>query len=333
MNHSIITPSYDSLEYRLHCLKQYGDFTLAYATKTDPLLGYFCDPYGYIAYRQFWGYTYVLGDPIAPRDRWPDLVGRFLDKFPRSLFCQISPAAAQCLLQHRYWVNEMGVDSYLELDDYNFNGKHRAGLRYAANWLGSHGYRVEERDVCPSLKEQMKELIAAWHATRVNKREVVFLNRPAILDDEEDVRKFFLINPSGNLEAFLFFDPLYRNGKIIGYVTSVKRRHPSATSYAELGICKRAIEIFQSEGIQLLRLGLSPLANIENRTYRHVKPLHYTWRYFHQAAWVNRFVYNFKGHAAFKRRFGGTEEKMHFASPVFINDLRIIGWLRMMRLI
>ena len=37
--------------------------TLAYATRTDPQLLYFGDGSGYIAFRNYWGYTYVLGDP------------------------------------------------------------------------------------------------------------------------------------------------------------------------------------------------------------------------------------------------------------------------------
>ncbi len=318
---------------RLDCLKSYGDFTLAYATRTDPDLSFFCDAEGYIAYRKHWKYTYVLGDPVAPKYSWPKLIDRFLKVHPRSVFCQISADAACCLQSIGYWINEMGVDTYLDLNQYSLAGKHRAGLRYASNWLTSHGYKIEERQICNKLREQMSELIRVWQKTRVNKREVVFLNRRAILEDEEDVRKVVLWNPQGGLEAFVFFDPLYRDGQVIGYVTAIKRRQPQATGYAELGICKWAIEQFQSEGMEVLRLGLSPLANIEDKHYKCILPLHYSWRYLHQASWVNRFIYNFKGHAAFKRRFGGIEEKVHYASPVFMNDLRIIGWLKLMQLI
>ena len=321
------------VDWRESCLKRFGDFTLAYATRTDPMLEFFGDASGYIAFRKFWGYIYVLGDPVASDEYSQKLIDRFLACYPSSMFCQITDRTAKLLHSIGYWVNEMGVDTVLDLKTYHFQGKQRASLRYSTNWLQSHGYRIEEMSIDTELRLQMQQVIEQWRTKRVNKREVVFLNRQAVLDDEEDVRKFVLFNPLGHLEAFVFFDPLYRDGEIIGYVTAIKRRIPQATPYAEMGICKWAIEQFQSEGKEVLRLGLSPLASIENRQYRHVRPMHYSWHYLHRAWWVNRFFYNFKGHAQFKRRFGGMEEKTYFASPVFFNDLRIIGWLRMLRLI
>lgn len=321
------------MDWKEACLRQFGDFTLAYATRTDPQLLYFGDGSGYIAFRNYWGYTYVLGDPVASDETKSKLIESFLTEFPSSMFCQVSERTARCLHSMGYWVNEMGVDHFLDLRKYHFQGKQRASLRYATNWLQSHGYRIEEVSIDNEIRQQMQHVIEQWRTQRVNKREVVFLNRQALLQDEDDVRKLILVNPLGQLEAFVFFDPLYRDGKIIGYVTAIKRRIPKATPYAEMGICKWAIEKFQKEEKEVLRLGLSPLANIENRHFRHIRPLHYSWRYLHRAWWVNRYFYNFKGHAHFKRRFGGAEEKTYFASPVFFNDLRIIGWLRMMQII
>jgi phosphatidylglycerol lysyltransferase len=314
-------------------LRQFGDFSLAYSTAVQSGLQHFCSPCGYLAYRQHWRYTYVLGDPVAPPEEWSTLIDGFLERFPKAVFCQISTGAAEQLVRHRYWINELGVDTRLDLETYDFRGKDKEGLRYAENWLRRRDFRFEEHAIDSELSRQMRQLCAAWHQTRVMPRDVVFLNRPIIFEDEIDVRKFFLWDASGTLQAFLFFDPLYRDGETTGYVTSVKRRRPEAPSYAELGLTKWAIDRFREEGKQIVRLGLSPLAGIENKRFRHVGLMHWSFRYGLNAWWVNRFFYNLRGHAAFKQRFKGVEEKMHFASPVYINDFRILGMLRMMRVL
>ena len=50
----------------------------------------------------------------------------------------------------------------------------------------------------------------------VKKREMTFLTRPAILDDEADVRNSFTFDDKGNLKAFAFFDPIYKHGDDCG---------------------------------------------------------------------------------------------------------------------
>jgi len=68
-----------------------------------------------------------------------------------------------------------------------------------------------------------------WRQTRgVKHREMTFLTRPAVLDDEVDVRKFFTFDHKGRLLAFAFFDPIYAAGKVIGYLNPAKRRLPEA---------------------------------------------------------------------------------------------------------
>ena len=159
------------------------------------------------------------------------------------------------------------------------------------------------------------------------------MNRPFCFDVEPDVRRFFLYDGEGNLTAFVYFDPIYQNERVIGYTTSFKRRVPDASPYCEMGITKYAIEQFQSEGRQLVKLGLSPLAEIENRQFRSNPMMHWSFRYGFRSFWVNRFFYNLKGHAQFKNRFGGVAEKTHYAAPMLASDLRIFAMLRLCRIL
>ncbi|MEQ8211263.1 MAG: phosphatidylglycerol lysyltransferase domain-containing protein [Lacipirellulaceae bacterium] len=319
-----------TLEDRLRLCRQYGDFTLAYSTAVQEGLEHFGDHEGYLAYGRKWGYTFALGDPIAAKDKWPSLVSEFLKAHRKCVFVQASEKLGALLEGEGFYVNEMGVDTSLDLTEYYFDGKQKEWLRYAANWIESHDYRIAELSFDEISREQVEEVSAQWKEGKtVKKREVGFLNRPVVYADEPDVRKFYLIDASGRIEAFLFFDPLYRNGEIVGYCTCIKRRRPNAPTYAEAAIMKHAIEKFQIEGRKTLTLGLSPLAGVENKRFQHNPFLHWSFRAGLHARWINRWIYPLANHAKYKQRFRGSEEPTHYASQVLFNDSRIIAMLRL----
>ena len=314
--------------------QQYGDFTIVYSTVCQPGLQYFETADGYQAYGKQWGYTFALGDPVAPAETHAQLLQKFCQTHRRPCFVNVSDSTAAHLHELGFYVNQMGVDTSLPLATYDFSGKAKEPFRYAANWLKRRNYRVEEGTFREVSVQSVAELSGNWRTTRtVKDREVGFLNRPLVLEDEPDVRKFFLIDSEERLQAFVFFDPLYRDGKVVGYSTVIKRRLPDATNYAEQGIMKTAIEQFKSEGIGTVRLGLSPLAGIHRHRFRRNPLLHWGWRYGFQAGWVNRYFYNLRGHAEFKRKFRGEELPVFFGTPALVSDLRIVAMLRLMRVL
>lgn len=304
-----------NIEQRMAVLKRHGGFSLAYSTAVQPLLKYHGDDSGYLAYRQRWGITFVLGDPVAEPARQADLVKEFIGRFPKSAFCQISQSTAEILSGAGYRVNEFGVDTRLKLDEYTLDGKEKEWLRYAFNWINRRGYFVKEGDFHSIDIDEVEALSEAWRKTRtVKRKEVRFLNRPIVLEREPGVRRFFLFNNEGKMEAYVFFDPLYQEGKVFGYVTTFKRRHPDATQYAEQAIMKAAIQQFKAEGIAEIRLGLSPFAWIENEEFDRSWFASKLMRTMFRSRLINRYGYNLIGHAEYKRRFRGKEEKTYFAT-------------------
>ena len=307
--------SHISSDRRMQLVGQHGDFSIAYSTAVQPRLEYFGDDQGYLAFRKRWGVTFVLGDCVASADRHAELLDDFLARHRKAMFCQVGLATAQLLQQRGFVINEMGVDTTLDLPDYTFAGKQKEWLRYAANWSQRRGFEISEAgfdQVTPAEVEQVSE---AWRKTRtVKRKEVRFLNRPIVLTDEPGVRKFFYRSPTGQLLAFVFLDPLYRDGRLIGYVTSIKRRHPEAPVYSEQALMKYAIEQLKSEGVEELKLGLSPLAWIDDDEFRKSWFTHRLFRHAFGARWVNRWFYHLAGHADYKRRFRGREEKVYLAT-------------------
>ena len=309
--------------HRLDLLRKYGSFSLAYSTAVQPLLNYWGDEHGYLAYRQRWGQTFVLADPVAPTDRRQSLVKSFIQSFRKPTFVQVSHDVARYLNTQGYYANEMGVDTELDLEQFDFSGRQREWLRYADNWTQRRGFCVVQGP--PSRwRDDIENVSENWRQTRTIKRkEVRFLNRPIVLDDETDVRHFYLFDENRVMQAFVFFDPLYQANELVGYVASFKRRTKGAPIYADAAIMKRAIEAFQSEGRQVLRLGLSPLASVEGQPIKHNGWLHRELQYLHRAWWVNKYFYNYVGHASYKSRFRGHTQPVYFCSPVRCNYWRL----------
>jgi phosphatidylglycerol lysyltransferase len=323
------------LAQRLELVREHGDFSLAYNTAAQPGLQYFGNNRGYIAYDSRWSYTFVLGDPVAAaRDR-ESLLRQFVARHRRVAFCQISPTTAQIVGRLGYYVNEMGVDSIISLADYNFKGQEKQWLRTADSWTSRRGYTTREETTTQRVGvPEINAVSQAWRETRtVKRKEVRFLNRPlepSVV--EPGTRRFFFFGPDQRLLAFVLFDPMYRDGQQLGYVACNKRRHPDAPAYAEQAIMKHAIEVFQREGCQEFRLGLSPLAWIEDREFRASWILRMLFRFAFSSRVLNRHFYNVQGHAEYKRRYRGREEKVYFATRSYFNPVQLAALMKTCKL-
>ena len=315
---------------RLRLVRQFGSFTQAYSTAVQAELEHYWHGDCYLAYRRKWGVTCVLADPVGAVELHEPLLREFISKFRKPCFWQIGRSTATILQACGFWINEMGCDTRLDLASYSFSGRKKERLRHATNWLKKNRFTVHEGTYADDIDvEQIRQLSEIWQASRQTKRLVHFYNRPLMLADEPDVRKFFLLSPEGEPVAFISFDPIYRDGNVIGYSPAVKRRLPDAPLRAEEGMMKIAIEQFQDEGRELVMLGLSPMAGIKDEDFRANPLQHFGWSRALNAWWINRFFYNLAGHADFKRRFYGIEEQTYFASDCLFNDFRVVASLRM----
>lgn len=315
-------------------VRRHGSFALAYGAAVEPYLKSFGDERGFIAYGQKMGYIFALGDPLAAPQHHEGLIDDFIAAFGKPAFVQTSQATARLLAARGYRINQMGIETELDLSTYSFAGKHGESIRYASNWLRNNGYSIRECAPGELPSEEIAALSRRWRRTRrVGKREVHFLNRPFWLEPTADLRRFFLFDPQGKAVAFVSFDPLYRDDAVIGYVSSNKRREPDAPSYAELGITRHAVETFQKDGLEVVQLGLSPFAYIEKGPMRDDALLRRFMQHAFRSRLVNRKIYNLEGLAAFKRRFRGRELPVYFATPGTSNFVRLIALLRLCRVI
>ena len=305
-----------SLPDRIGAFQKHGNFSMAWSTVVQPLLSHVGDADGYVAFRQRWNQTIALGDPVCHADQAESLLARFIDSHRRPSFIQISQPIAAILSRQGYRINQIGLDTTVDLPRYDFKGKQKEWLRYAANWTNRRGFEIRECSFDEVSDREVESVSEAWRKTRtVKSKEVRFLNRPIVLRDEPDVRKFFLFDPDGKIVAFVFLDPLFQDGEIFGYVTSIKRRLPDAPIYSEQALMKGIIERLQNDNVRELRLGLSPCASIEPSGFSESRLMRRLFQWAFDSKLINHRAYNLSGHAVYKRRFRAAEEKVYLASP------------------
>ena len=304
------------LDIRRSLLRQHGNFALAYSVTFQPGLEHFGDEAGFLSYRTVGSTALVLSNPVAATDKRTALINRFVEEKGDVCFWQISRPVAEILAGLGFSINEMGTESHINLANYNFAGPAPAkrNLRRAYNRMLDCGYTTCECPVASLNLQELEAVSVKWRRTRlVKNRETMFLVRPVVLEDEPDVRKFFTFDRDGQLKAFAFFDPVYEGGEVVGYLCSTRRRLPEADSLVGYAQMRHAMESFQQEGKRYLFLGLSPLANIEDKEFTYNWLVRCSFRFVYANALFNRFLYPLQQLTKHKGAFAGTAAQSYYA--------------------
>ncbi|MDX5298710.1 MAG: DUF2156 domain-containing protein, partial [Gammaproteobacteria bacterium] len=211
-----------------------------------------------------------------------------------------------------FHINEMGTEFSVRIADFNVEGKHKKQLRHAAN-LGKRcqvsvqelrWHEVDQRAVL-DISEQWRQHKA------VSSHELRLLTRPPVYNEEWAVRKFYAFDASGKILGYVFFDPFFRDGKVIGYTANILRQCMDEVPAGLLDfIVLEAMERFRHEGVEWLSLGISPLHNVQavpgdRPGIRAVCKMLYEKG--------NKF-YAFKALAYHKSRYRGEESKWYLAT-------------------
>ena len=136
-----------------------------------------------------------------------------------------------------------------------------------------------------------------------------------MFEDIPPVRRFYGFL-DGIAVAFVYFDPVWRNGGICGYYATLLKRVPDAPNGIQDYIIRAAMEKFRTEGIETLHLGLLPAHNIEDdkRSQFNYSPFTmklFRWTY--DSAITNHF-YAFKSLSFHKRRYRADCKKVYMAT-------------------
>ena len=296
-----------SFEERMTYMKKYGSHCMSFST-LQPGMRFFDLPgKGFVAYMQKWGSQMVLSDPICRENDREAVLCAFLEKYPNSGFIQVTEPVAR-LIHERFgfYATQFGIETVIDLEKWRISGKKKQILRTSINQAKKRGIVIRENPDETRHHQLSKE----WMATRkIKNREIGFLIRPMVMDHEDDTRKFFAYQ-GDELIGFVFFDPLYKDGKIISYVPNISRFSHSFKQGIFYCLLVHAIETFKAEGLKEVNLGLSILVLDDEDAVHEAGLLKSIERLIFK---YGNFIYNFKGIAFTKSRFQGKTNKFYSA--------------------
>jgi len=290
-----------SFEERISYLKEYGSHCMSFSS-LQPGIQYVDMPgIGYIAYEKKWGLRAALSDPVCHEKDQETLIGEFLRAGGFTGFAQISEPVTKLLNENfGYYATQFGIESILDLENWSLKGKKKQILRTSLNQAAKKEISVQEN----YNENRHNQFSKEWLKTRkVKNREIRFLIRPMNMDYEEGTRKFFAYL-GDELIGFVFFDPVYSNGKVISYVPNISRFSQIFRQGIFYTIMIHAMNKFKKEGIKQIHLGLSPFAVSDMDSDFEAGIPKKMVRFLYQNG--NR-IYSFKGMHFTKSRFRGTE--------------------------
>ncbi|HSU52500.1 MAG TPA: phosphatidylglycerol lysyltransferase domain-containing protein, partial [Candidatus Dormibacteraeota bacterium] len=257
-------------------LKQFGSEALAYATLQEGM-EYFVDEDGYIAYTSVShpvfapkGKKIVLSDPVCSASNCARLLKHFLEHHPRAAFAVISEECAETLRSLGFKVNCIGYESELGIQNYNTlgNWKELDLIKRARNEAKREGITIKEETSASLDRDGLNAVSTRWISSKkVNDREIWIYARRPVFDEEEDVRKFVAYDKEGRVAGFVFYDPMYREGKVFGYSANIFRCDEARFGRLATAVNMAAVEKFRGEGKEVLNLLLSPFMKLDLGKY------------------------------------------------------------------
>ncbi len=301
-------------------IRRHGGEALSYATLQQGM-EYFVHDLGYIAFTTAVHPVFarkpkriVLADPVCAPQDLRALVTDFLKAHPAAVFAVASESCANVLRQMGFKANCVGYEPELPVQTYNTQGnwKELDMIKRARNEAKREGITIREVDIATVPVEQLKSISSNWlQGKKVNDREIWVYARRPVYQQEHDVRKFVAFNKDGVAVGYVFYDPMYRDGKIYGYSANIVRCDEARYGRLATAIHMVAMEVFRPEGVETLNLLMCPFTGIESGIYS--DDLMTKW-FFQISQRFGGEIYNFKGLAFHKAKYRGQEKCIYFAS-------------------
>lgn len=308
-------------------VKRFGSHSQAFST-LQPGLSYFQLPgIGYLAYACRFGVRFVLSDPVCNPQHRARMLDGFLAEAGEALFVQVSkPVVDHLHSRHGYYGTQFGSELKIDLASWSLRGAKKAVIRAAVNQARREGIEIREG----AAPQDLAQISQAWIRTRrCHRNEIRFLIRPQSVGYSEGTRSFYAYR-DGIAIGFVFFDPLYVNGRVVSYVPNISRASSSFRQGLWYVLMAHAIEVFRAEAVPQLDLGLAPLMMAETIEPQESRALRAVLSLMRRRM---AFLYNFEGLQFAKSRFQGICEKTYCAHRSALPARGLLGLLRLTRLV
>jgi lysylphosphatidylglycerol synthetase-like protein (DUF2156 family) len=304
-------------------LRRHGREALSYATLQSGL-EYFITPDGYIAYTTVQHPVFArkpkriaFSNPVCAERDYEKIVRDFTAKNHNAVFACISESFATVLRGMKFKVNCIGYESELPIQTYKTQGdwKEFDLIKRARNEAKREKLVIREEQIEKVNREELLALSQRWMGgKKVSDREIWIYARRPVYEAEEGVRKFVAYDSEGHVAGFAFYDPMYFEGRVIGYSANILRCDEKRFGRLATALHMEAIEKFRPEGAEVLNLNLAPFVKLEQGRFNDDLGCS---MFFKLSARYGNDIYNFKGLSFHKSKYRGSEKYLYFGSNSF----------------
>ncbi|HEX6534744.1 MAG TPA: bifunctional lysylphosphatidylglycerol flippase/synthetase MprF [Gemmatimonadaceae bacterium] len=253
----------------------------------------------------------ALGDPVAPSDRTPALVHRFIEMVDQHggwpVFYKVARAQLYLYLDLGFSVVKLGEEARVPLGDFSLDGPERRNLRRTWRKAVQEGctFELVPAERVPALLPELRAISDAWLAAKHAREKRFSLG----FFDERYVRRYptALARRGGRIVAFANVWP---SGCHEELEVDLMRFAPDAPPGIMRYLLSETMLWGKAQGWRWFNLGMAPLSGLRAST---IAPL---WNQLGMALYGHgeRF-YNFQGVRDFKEWFHPVWEPRYLASP------------------
>jgi phosphatidylglycerol lysyltransferase len=263
----------------------------------------------------------AMGDPIGPKEEWPDLIWRFREQCDRfdgwTVFYEVYPETLHLYLDLGLTLLKLGEEGRVSLETFSLEGSAHKGLRYTAHRFERDGciFEIIPAEEVYNLLPEFKIISNLWLKEK-NTREKGF----SLGFFKEDYLKRF---PAGVVR---------KEGRVLGFTNvwigadkkelsiDLMRYRPDAPNGLMEYLFIQLMLWGKQEGYEWFNLGMAPLSGLEEHD---LAPL---WSrlgafVFHHG----EHFYNLQGLRAYKEKFDPIWKPKYLASPGGFSLPRILS--------
>lgn len=253
----------------------------------------------------------AMGDPVGPKEEWPELVWRFREMVDRydgwSIFYEVGKDALHLYLDIGLSLMKLGEAGRVPLNKFTLEGSARKGLRYIFNRLEKNGcvFEVIPPDRITAYLKEFNAISNAWLKEK-NTREKGF----SLGFFDEDYLKHFhvgIVRKDGNI---LGFTNIFMSAEKEELSIDLMRYLPDAPQSIMEYLFIQLMIWGKKEGYQWFGVGMAPFSGLEDHK---LAPL---WS--RLGAFVfshGEYFYNLKGLRQYKDKFKPVWEPKYMANP------------------
>jgi phosphatidylglycerol lysyltransferase len=263
----------------------------------------------------------AMGDPVGPKEEWPELIWRFREICDRyngwCVFYEVRSENLYLYLDVGLSIIKLGEEGRVILKDFSLEGGSNKNLRYRMHKLEKDGYvfQIIPQEEIHSFLDEFKNISDAWLQNKSTREKGFSLG----FFDEKYLKNFpaAIIQKEGRIVAF--------SNILIGadkkeLSVDLMRYYPDVANGLMEYIFSKLMLWGKEKGYECFNLGMAPFSGFDTREFAPI------WNRI--GAFIFRYgehFYNLQGLRQYKEKFNPQWEPKYLASPGGIFIPRILA--------